>query len=653
MEASGSRWRQPLRTWIAGIAIVALAIELIYVGAANVLLRTGILERFLNKKPERAHYSWQSVSTTLPGVVRIDGFELRSQTRRNQVYIRVGRAHATISLLKLPFKTVHIHGIDAHDVDVRYRRRLDAPPREDDADDREPTPPELIELYPEIPGLSNPPNPKPEELYPRRKNHRPWTIRLTGVHADGPIRVALNHLRFEGEGWVGGGVTVKPRRSVTIHHGRLDLSPVSITDGTNLVTENLEVAGDLRFAPFPAKGSKPRDVIGSVSGTFDLDGHLAASGPLTHQLTPGVTESGSGGTLAAHLELEDGAMREGSTYSLQSDAFRIGIMNLVATGSAVVSGATERLDGRHVTTVRTVLDRVQIEDPNDGSVGIVGSDLELTVVWNELDMPESVSPSRVEFTLPRAEIHDLGALNGLFPASSPVTILSGDGDLSAHLEVDEAGVSSGSLDLSAESVRMDHRGNVLSGDLEANVKLADGDLAARRFDFSGTTIHLDRMANTALSGTRQAKLDPWFGTIGIESGTITFARPMVVRSALRLTMRDSRPVIALLKSITNTPGWMKLIPNIENITATSTFVTDTGGTIVDDLVVSGDKLELLGSLRIVRRKPDGRLYVRYKGVAAGIGFDQGKSKIYLGKPRLWYDGHTDTIQATASPTAGE
>lgn len=618
--------------------MVAIALEVVYVVAANALLRTGTLERLLNKKPEKTHFSWQSASTFLPGLVRVEGFELRSQTLRNQVYVRVGDARATVNLLKLPLKTVHIRGVDAEDVDFRYRRRLDAPPREGGDEPRKPTPPELVELYPEIPGFSNPPDPKPEDLYPRKKKRRPWTIKLTGVHVDSPVRVALNHVRIEGEGWVGGGVTVRPRQTITIHRGRLGLERTTIRIGRDLVTDNLEIASDVRFETFPARGARPADVIGGISGTVELAGHLLASADLMHQVTPGLTTSGSGGTLAARLELERGALRAGSTYSLQSDAFRIGIMDLVATGAADTSGSTERSGGQHVTTVRTVLDHVQIEDPADGAVDVVGEGLELIVAWRDLDLPETVKPSRVEFILPTAELRNLAALNGLLPGSSPIAVTSGTGELSARLEVDEAGISSGALDLAAESVGIEHRGNVLSGDLEAHLKMAGGDLAARHFDLTGTTIRLQRMANTALSDKQQAKLDPWFGTVDIASGAVTFARPIIARSELELTMRDSRPVIALLKSISNTPGWMKLIPNIENITATTGFATDTDGTTIDDLVVTGDHLEVLGSLRIVSKKPDGKVYVKYKGLAAGIGFDQGKSKIHLAKPRVWFDG---------------
>jgi hypothetical protein len=53
---------------------------------------------------------------------------------------------------------------------------------------------------------------------------------------------------------------------------------------------------------------------------------------------------------------------------------------------------------------------------------------------------------------------------------------------------------------------------------------------------------------------------------------------------------------------------------------------------------------MLGSLRLAEKKANGRIYVKYKGVAAGIGFNEGKSSIHLVKPREWFDE-----QAESSP----
>ena len=118
-----------IRKWLVRVGIVLLVFEVVYVVGANVFLRAGLLLELINKKPEKMNISWDSVTTYLPGVATVSNFELRSQTRKDQIYLRVAQADARISLVKLAFKTIHISGVDAREVDFRYRERLTGPPR--------------------------------------------------------------------------------------------------------------------------------------------------------------------------------------------------------------------------------------------------------------------------------------------------------------------------------------------------------------------------------------------------------------------------------------------------------------------------------------------------------------------------------------------
>ena len=157
----GSFFRsEKVRSWALRIGIALLVFEASYVVAANYMLRSGRLLELINKKPEKTHISWDTAVTYLPGFATVEGFTLRSQTKKDQMYLRVVEADARISLIKLAFKTIHIRGVDARDVDFRYRERLDRPPKAGQ-EETHPGPPPLLGYFPEIPGYSNPPDPKP------------------------------------------------------------------------------------------------------------------------------------------------------------------------------------------------------------------------------------------------------------------------------------------------------------------------------------------------------------------------------------------------------------------------------------------------------------------------------------------------------------
>ena len=119
-----------VRAWAIRIGVALLVLEIAYVVGANIFLRTGLLLHLINKKPEKTQDQLGLCgSTYLPGFATVKGFTLRSQTRKDQIYLHVADADARISLIKLAVKTIHIRGVDARDVDFRYRERLDRPPK--------------------------------------------------------------------------------------------------------------------------------------------------------------------------------------------------------------------------------------------------------------------------------------------------------------------------------------------------------------------------------------------------------------------------------------------------------------------------------------------------------------------------------------------
>ena len=57
----------------------------------------------------------------------------------------------------------------------------------------------------------------------------------------------------------------------------------------------------------------------------------------------------------------------------------------------------------------------------------------------------------------------------------------------------------------------------------------------------------------------------------------------------------------------------------------------------DNLDLSGDGFEALGWMQVNNKKTDGRLFVKFKALMAGVSIDEGKAKIHLSKPRQWFD----------------
>jgi hypothetical protein len=388
------------------------------------------------------------------------------------------------------------------------------------------------------------------------------------------------------------------------------------------------------------------DVIGGISGKLSVSGHFSERVAVRHEITPGLATVGAG-TVDADLKIKNGVLRAGSTYALESDAFHVWIMALDATGSATVSGRTKKSGGKHVTTARIVLGEFEFIDPDSGTADITGSGLELNASWEGLSLAGHVPAKHAEINLERTRIHDISTFNVLFPEDRPF-FQSGTGVVDARLEVNDQ-VATGELDLVAEEINIEASGVPLNGDLEVHARLDEGDLPEKSFDFTGTTIRLDNVVGRDLSEKQEERLEAWFCEVELLEGKAVFAKPLEGAGRVRLKMFDTRPVKALLKELDAGPKGLALAPNIKEVDGTLRIDFGKDRMAVDELDLTGKKFDALGWLHIRDKKADGRLFIRYGVIAAGIALDQGKSKIHISKPRRWFEAETGMSAETDEP----
>jgi hypothetical protein len=185
----------------------------------------------------------------------------------------------------------------------------------------------------------------------------------------------------------------------------------------------------------------------------------------------------------------------------------------------------------------------------------------------------------------------------------------------------------------------------LYGDLEVHANLAEGNLPTKEFDLSGTTIRLDDIVGQDLSAKQEKRLEAWYCDVELQHGNVTFGKPLEGNGRVRLKMYDTRPVVALLKELGAAPKGLSMMPNIKDVDGTMDIDLGKGRTAVDHLVLTGDKLEVLGWLHILNKKAGGRLFIKYGILAAGVALDGGKGKVHLAQPRKWFEEQQ-------SPSAG-
>ena len=348
------------------LGLAFLALEASYLVVGNLCLRLGVLEDLINRQPEAVFVSWESGHTGLPGFATFEGFVYRGQTMEGQTYVHLAEVNGRVSLMGFLSRTVDLRGVDAKDVDFRFRERIDYPCWAEDDGRPFPDPPANLEFFPEIPGFENPPNPRPEDIYSSDDDSKPWTFRISQAHLEGSVQFAHNDLRINGVGSATGGLTIVLGESNAIDRGVVRLGPAEVTWASRELTDDLALEVDVNVKPFPAVCAELSDVMEGTSGTLTLAGTNSSGFAVNiDALTPllpgqGVLSLESGiGELEARLEkrerksasgrldlVADDVILKREEIPLQGDLEVHASLTEgnLATGTFDVSGSTIRLD---------------------------------------------------------------------------------------------------------------------------------------------------------------------------------------------------------------------------------------------------------------------------------------------------------------------
>jgi len=553
--------RSRTHVWIRRCALLIVVHLLVYLVGANLALNTGILRPVVAKKPEKLFVEWRSGWTLFPGVVHIEGLRVRGQSRKMQWQCRLEEGTFRVSLPALFGKTVRVSRGRGTEFEFYFRPRL-VPGEEV---------PASVHTMPEIEGLSNPPDPPPEVLYPpRAKKKEPWTIDVSNVLFEGPVDLWFSEVRLRGQGAVGGGVLFEIRKSLEIKKGRLDLKDASLTIEGDVLADELEVNLEASLLPFVPKQTKGAALLKHFSGTVDLK------------------------------------------------------------------------DGR---------------------------------------------------------IPDLAVLNAFFPGDTRLFV-SGDGSLRASVSAPSSADASAELDVKLVDTLIEIDGREIKGDISLSSQVKHGDLAEGRFELGETILSLERMflpdperdrweekqaaredrakkkaaqkeARRRKKGKSAEAVEPdtvkpedtgWWAHFRLDGGTFVAGKPIFLDTTVELEIRDTRPLLNLFfakekndSDELKLPAWVGMVPNVTGLEGDASIDVGPDGTIVDDVLITSKKMDVMARVKMQSGKKIGQIYVRFDIFHVGVDMREDGKKIRLSRPREWFIAQPEFDDSTTlqPPPASE
>jgi hypothetical protein len=625
------------RRLVLGLVLAAVALYPLYLIAGNWYLRSGDLERRLNRRPERLLVHAGSAWTSWPGVVHVRDFHIRNQTRTSQWWASMDRASFTIRLFDLRDRDLIVDGLTGSGVSFRLRRRVDNPRWV-----RKPRP----ELQPSIPGLANPPARPPERIYPPpppgprgQPRRNPWHVRLAQVDLDDVREIWIDEIRFAGAARVAGGFDMQAWRRLQIDPTRLQIvsGGISLGAGPRARPILLEARGhvDGEISPYSPAEHHGWQSIRFLSGLARVEGVVPNLAFLDEYLkqTRWLALEAEDGRIAAEVRVRRGELLPGSRMEARPARLAARVLDYQAYGPGrIVWEVLPGGDGR----LGLAFDTFQVIRRGYPQPHVRGRGLRIEARGPE---PRLVglnlfSPRAIDIEMPSAEVPQLAFYNAYLPPASGMELTGGSGRMSARFQAAAPDwTGHGNLRLDAREVAARIEGRLLRGDVLLRTQLREADFQGRRFDISGTRLDLIRVRMAGTEGN-------WWARAHLDRAVLEPGSPVLLRARVESTLSDPRPILAFVappERRSRLLNWVDRLLDVQGIGAVADVAVGTGGVTIDRMAVTGGPALIRGSLRIGGPRRRGILYASYGRWDVGLEMDGDQRDWKILKPKQWFE----------------
>jgi hypothetical protein len=491
-------------------------------------------------------------------------------------------------------------------LEFRIRRRLS--PEENVA--------QAGRFFPEIEGLSNPPDPAPEDLYPpRQKKKRGWFVDVSDILFDGPTDMWFGRLRFLGQGRAGGGVVLQVRESLEITGTILDLDDGSIILDGDELAQDLDIEFSAALEPFVPKKIGAMDLLRKYKGSFALKNGTIGDIAAFNKFIP--AEDGMkilSGTGSVHMDFSVPSAQE-AEGSVEISFEGIKLLSYDQEISGEFDLQARLLHGDLVEGLFEIgettfsLDRMRLPDPKR----------------DRQEEREAIQEAKEEYRQQK---------KGEKQARKEEKKRERAARRAAREKGEEPPPEGQDVPMEAtpEAASEPPAEEKPEVQTETSTETAPG---------GDETVSAGRKEP---GEDAKEEDEGWWAHFKVDGGTVDLGYPSTVDTTVEFQIKDTRPLLYLFfqkevegEEKPKTPGWIKMVPNIKNMDGEASLDMGPDVTIVDDVLIAADKMDMMARLKIEKdHKMVGQVYVRYGIFHIGLNMTEEKRKIRLSKPRVWF-----------------
>lgn len=316
-----------VRRWLVRVGVVLLGLEALYLLAANVLLNSGAVPRWVSAATPQVRVAWQRAITLWPGHATVKGFSMQfDDGNMVQMDLNVDDSTVDVSLLALTRRTFRLNHGRATGVSYRMTTRV--------SEEEAKRFPGRIAAFPKVPGFDFPPL-RPKKLPPpatKEDIERLWRIDLARVESH--VReVWIDEYRYVGDARVKGSFQFAPMKELSVGPASVSFEGGRLTAGEHVLFESFEAKVRTTIAKADVSGPPDR-ILPKLTASVHTRSRLESLGAIGLYVD-GVDLKG-GGPLELDVEIVNGKIRPVSAARVQLERLRGRAMGMKFDGASTI-----------------------------------------------------------------------------------------------------------------------------------------------------------------------------------------------------------------------------------------------------------------------------------------------------------------------------
>jgi hypothetical protein len=385
-------------------------------------------------------------------------------------------------------------------------------------------------------------------------------------------------------------------------------------------------------------GERVRAFLSTADADFGLTGELSDLSWINllfrnpYQL--GVAGSGE---LDARVRLNAGRLAAGTRVEVRPRQLAVEVLDYAVKGDGLVSVAVKEGGQRPDMDLHVKVDDALLQRRGDEQSFVHSVSLLLDARARDMTFDGRNRDMDVRLQIPSARVSDMSVYNPYLLTNSPLRLTAGKADLTADIALQPQSAV-GFVKLKTNGLRSRLKEQELAGDLIANIKLSDGVPRDMQFDISGSSLRLEGVK--VLGEEKNYGKDDWSAEFELKKGKAVWKKPVKLQLEADLTIKDSRPLVAMFSNEKGEHPWLEKMLTIENVSGNATMDLEKEQLLVPHAFAGSDKIDVGVKGNMNSQGAEGVFYARFRKLDALLKIHDGKRNLDILRARKKFDEYS-------------